>query len=107
MRTTKVIESNSRHSSYQKLPLYDANSLVAKCNNKMCLPSDKKGFVKVEDYKKKTSSGGYIPVAYGVAAVENISDVTAGDSSYSDYILYNYGAASERNRESSESGSNA
>lgn len=73
----------------------------------MCPPSEEKGFVKVKEHKKKTSSGGYTPVAYGAAAVENISDANAGTSTYSDYILYNYGAESDRKRNSSETGSNA
>lgn len=78
----------------------NVNSFAAKGKNKMCPPSEKKGFVKVKEHKKKTNSGGYTPVAFGLASFKNISGANAGSSSYSDYILYNYGAESERKRNS-------
>ena len=94
MSTPKIKQSNISYSSAGNHAVTGGNSFVAQRYNPMCPPSRRTGFVKVNTRKRK--SGGYASVPYVVAADENIIDVNASASSYSDFIHYNYGEANER-----------
>lgn len=96
MNTAKIKQTNIRHSSAKKHAISSGNSFKAQVKDQMCPPAKKTGFVKVDERKGKIRNGGYVQVQYGVPVAERIPDANAGASSYSDFILYNYGSESER-----------
>ncbi|GAB3539977.1 hypothetical protein GCM10027443_37230 [Pontibacter brevis] len=96
MRTAKI---NSSHSSPRKLSFKKANTQEAQNSGQMCPPVKRTGFVKVKKSTRTSGGGGYATVAYGLATDEKKPDLNTG-SSYSDFIHFNYGAASERARPS-------
>lgn len=102
MRTAKIKQTNIIYSSAEKHAVNGGNNFVAHGRALMCPPSKKNRFVKLAKSKRETSSG-YVPVSHEVATDESIPDRHTGASSYSDFILYNYGAASER-QHASDSG---
>lgn len=99
MISSKIKQTNIIYSSAEKHAVDRDNSFVKQGYHQMCPPSKRTGFVKVKESKRTSGGGGYAPMSHGVA-VENVEDNTSdfntGASSYNDFILYNYGKASER-----------
>ncbi|MFD3001509.1 hypothetical protein ACFS7Z_14155 [Pontibacter toksunensis] len=94
MSLPKTKQSNFNYSRSGKHAVPAGNSFVAHRYNPMCPPSKRTGFVKINRSKRK--SGGYASVPYSGATDENKISVNASASTYSDFIHYNYGAASDR-----------
>ena len=103
MNRVNLINPTSKKRSIGKLFNSGACSVMA--NNttiQMCPPSGGTGFIRVNERMRKTGSGGYTPVPYGVAAAEAEKGVSSVSTSYSDYIHYNYGPASKRYKSASD-----
>lgn len=96
MSIQKIKQRNISYSSAEKHAVKGGNNFVAHRNNPMCTPSKRTSFVKVNKTRRKPGGGGYAPVPFGETENHKRIDVPARDPAYSDFILYNYGAASER-----------
>jgi hypothetical protein len=73
------------HDKLQKVVVREANP--------MCLPSAKPSFVEIK--RRKSSSGGYMPLIPTKAGADTDVDVNS-DSAYNDFIHFNYGAKDQR-----------
>ena len=96
MSTPKIKKANISYRNAEKHAVTGGKAICAKRYNPMCPPSNKTRFVKVNNSRRNTGGGGYAAVLYGAAADEKNLDMNVGSSAYSDFIHYNYGAASER-----------
>ncbi|WP_147294206.1 hypothetical protein [Pontibacter diazotrophicus] len=97
MSTSKINLTSIIYSSAEKHAVNGNKNLMAHDGNQMCPPLKRTGFIKVDESMHK-SGGGYAPKSHGVAMDENKSDKKTGASSYSDFILYNYGKANEHSQ---------
>jgi hypothetical protein len=87
MKTINIRVNWIGHDKLQQVMVREANP--------MCLPPAKPSFVEMK--KRKSSSGGYVPLIPSTAGADTDVEVnSASDSSYSDFIHFNYGAKEQR-----------